>query len=70
MNKEELKAYEEQLKPCPFCGKKATIVNNFKWFYVGCSNFECGAKPKTLECYGVEGAKKAVEKWNKRGGEE
>ena len=67
MTKEELKVYEEQLKPCPFCGKKATIGNGFKWFYVSCSNFECGVKPKTLECYGVEGARKAVEVWNKRG---
>lgn len=69
MTKEELKAYEKQLKPCPFCGKKATIGNGFKWFYVSCSNFECGVKPKTLECYGVDGARKAVEVWNKRGGE-
>lgn len=36
MNKEQIKAYEEQLKPCPFCGNKAKMWNEYGWFSAGC----------------------------------
>lgn len=69
MTKEQIKAYEEQLKPCPFCGKKPKVrdLEKFKAFTVDCVNADCGANAFVKACSTLE---EAIEAWNKRGGEE
>ena len=69
MTKEQIKAYEEQLKPCPFCGSNARIKNGFGWWWVGCANSRDKCKV-TCHTYQYESPEEAVEAWNKRGGEE
>ncbi len=60
----------EELKPCPFCGKKAKVAvvgepsDRADWWYVICTNVECSVKPQTLYCY--EDKADAVEAWNRR----
>ena len=67
MTKEELKTYEEQLKPCPFCGRKATFYQD-EWGFnlVSCHNVDCPIEP----CSQNKDIEQAVKDWNKRGGEE
>lgn len=64
MTKEELKVYEEQLKPCPFCGKKATIYQD-EWGFnlISCHNTDCSIEP----CSHNKDIEQAVKDWNKRG---
>lgn len=63
MTKEELKAYEEQLKPCPFCGKKATIYQD-EWGFnlISCHNTDCPIEPCTTK----RDIEQAVKDWNTR----
>lgn len=49
---------KKELKPCPFCGEKATIGFDFDWHYVYCIN--CHAEIKS-SCKA-----EALEAWNKR----
>ena len=66
MAKEQIKAYEEQLKPCPFCGGKARLLTwdiDFKNCYIVCCR-KCEVKPSTATHTNIEYAVKA---WNKRG---
>lgn len=66
MTKEELKSYPKQLKPCPFCGKKAAVVKFAVqgYFVAGCSNaVGCGVNPMTLP---RETPEEAMEIWNSR----
>lgn len=66
MSEEELKAYEERLKPCPFCGSKpklrVTRSINFDTYIVNCR--KCEVKPSTAWHTNI---KYAVKAWNKRG---
>jgi len=64
------------LKPCPFCGKKASIStkkmrgsqsfkdgdDNCYYYFVGCFKPKCSVKPKTLAPF----SKLAVSYWNTR----
>ena len=49
-----------QLKPCPFCGKKATVVekNYEKTVFVVCCNKGCMVNPST---YSFNTTKEAIE---------
>jgi len=56
---------EEELKPCPFCGKKAKMERwprSGKWFAY-CTNKRCGVKLSTFMYVKREAAKVT---WNKR----
>lgn len=66
MTKEELKAYEEQLNPCPFCGGKAKLYNRFGWWYVACRSLRDICK---VDCSTImfDSPEEAVKVWNKRG---
>ena len=68
MTKDQIKAYEEQLKPCPFCGEKPFLEQDSvgNWF-VGCENIACECMP-TTDSY--KDPIYAVNGWNKRGEEE
>jgi Lar family restriction alleviation protein len=66
MTKDQIKAYEEQLKPCPFCGGKArlkTWVIDLETYYIVCCR-KCEVMPCTASHTNI---KYAVKAWNKRG---
>ena len=56
---------KDKLKPCPFCGGEATLVediyNDQLYNYVICSNDDCNAN--TGRC---DTEDEAITKWNKR----
>ena len=53
---------EDRLKPCPFCGGEAELLNNgHDYFWVICMNRECGC-----EMSGMDSLKAAYEQWNTR----
>lgn len=63
-----------KLKPCPFCGGKAELFNEFsrrgeEVFFVQCKNLwkGCKALAFTLDYFT---AQEAIEAWNRRAGEE
>lgn len=54
------------MKPCPFCGKPAKLggsddVNGSPYWYVYCSNLECGGN-----MFGGVNKEEVIEKWNRR----
>lgn len=54
------------LKRCPFCGRIAWMggsenVNGHPYYYVACTNMNCGATT-----FGAETKREAMEKWNRR----
>lgn len=59
------------LKPCPFCGKKARLDMNEdhhgEYYFLGCSGNDCIAR-EILACIPVSDMpiSEAVEYWNKR----
>ena len=68
MDKEQIKAYEEQLKPCPFCGGKATLCELRYGFNVKCLNhLDCSV---LVVSNITDEPEETIEIWNKRGGEE
>lgn len=69
MTKEQIKAYEEQIKPCPFCGGKARLYNRLGLWWVSCASLrdECESECRTRV---FDLPDMAVKAWNKRGGEE
>lgn len=65
MTREEIDA---NLKPCPFCGGKAYVHDNYMASHVKCDNRDCGARTKPVpheksELYTDELAMKL---WNNR----
>ena len=55
----DLHAYDEQLKPCPFCGEKAEVVYEQGWYKVGCCECWC-------QTQGFHDLEDAIKAWNKR----
>jgi len=58
-----------ELKSCPFCGKKATLVGfkgtiGEKRWYVHCENSDC--KMGNVETCYCDNKKDAIDAWNKR----
>ena len=56
----------EELKPCPFCGGKAELVDygiSGEYKVVWC--FECGARTRMFYAEIFRG-RKAIEEWNRR----
>ena len=68
MTHEQLKTYESQLKPCPFCGSKARLNNSFGWFTARCTAKipNCDVFPETMACRTVE---EVIKLWNTRSAE-
>lgn len=53
-----------KLKPCPFCGGEAHLVNSMGWpHWVWCN--ECGARVQSTK-FAEEGDAEAIAKWNRR----
>lgn len=64
----EVQTTEDKLKPCPFCGEKATLQRYFDAyeeiaFYVTCSGEFCEVSPITND---FKTEQEAIEVWNKR----
>jgi Lar family restriction alleviation protein len=58
----------EELKPCPFCGKKGklhTIPGSPRFWKVDCINWDCAGMTK---CY--RSKELAIAAWNKRATED
>lgn len=54
-----------ELKPCPFCGGKATLVNNQSGtVYVECT--KCFAMGERMYDWWGETTEQAIEAWNRR----
>ena len=68
MTHEQLKTYESQLKPCPFCGSKARLNNSFGWFTARCTAKipNCDVFPETMACRTIE---EVIKLWNTRSAE-
>lgn len=60
------KAYEDKLKPCPFCGGKARLYTRLGLWWVSCASLR---EKCNLECHTkmYELPDMAVKSWNKRG---
>ena len=72
--------YEEQLKPCPFCGGRAKLEDRYRSFIAGKSERvavvicqKCGARASRarISDYGksshsIEATQKAIDNWNNR----
>lgn len=55
----------DELKPCPFCGGKATIFSVEYWCMVECT--ECGARSKNFAAFSTTEAEQQAKKfWNRR----
>ena len=56
----------EELKPCPFCGGEAILLEDWKDgnFIVGCANNDCIARPSGIPSF--DNAEQAVKAWNTR----
>ena len=65
----ELTTKEEQLRPCPFCGQTASLIEHIDrlsskpYFYVSCNHYECTCRPITRW---YKTPDKAIEAWNRR----
>lgn len=55
----------EELKPCPFCGKKPKLYNFqlSKAYIVSCVNDNCKIRPETVV---YQRKPYAIKAWNKR----
>ena len=60
-----IRAVEDSMKPCPFCGQKPRLLNDWGRWLVDCDNHECGLLVRTPSYGSPEGA---VAKWNDRKG--
>ena len=63
MTNEQIKAYEKQLIPCPWCGKKPKLLNSYNWWWVRCRmpKSDCMVAPDTML---VRTPEEAVNIWN------
>lgn len=52
-----------KLKPCPFCGGKAELSDDYLFFSVHCSNPDCEFEIETKR---VEVKSDAINAWNTR----
>ena len=54
-----------KLKPCPFCGGEAKIIQGslYYGYRVGCENYRCTTCPITYSYHTIE---EAIEAWNTR----
>lgn len=60
--------YEKQLKPCPFCGSSAIVIetryrHGENCYFIKCSNNNCRVIPETYEHSEMTDA---IEAWNRR----
>lgn len=58
----------ETLKPCPFCGGKATRTTMRKFKYVSCENSDCSMVVEAGALFSRE--EEAIAAWNTRAGEQ
>ena len=63
MTKEQIKNYDEQLKPCPFCKKKVRLHELYGLWYVIC-NGKVVCQTRTCDT-----PEQAIAAWNEREGE-
>lgn len=57
----EMNNKRNEIKPCPFCGGKASIQTSIRFQYVSCQNPECDSfGPNGLDEY------EAIKLWNQR----
>lgn len=52
-----------ELKPCPFCGGEADVVDNEVFVDVSCRNHRCRGWADTLM---YDSKNEAIEAWNRR----
>jgi Lar family restriction alleviation protein len=52
-----------ELKPCPFCGGKAEVVDNEYFVDVSCAHIHCRGYAASLM---YNNKKEAIEAWNRR----
>ena len=54
-----------ELKPCPFCGGKASVTfgDARKWFYIECLNDDCPIHVQGMWHLDMDNA---IEEWNRR----
>lgn len=52
-----------ELKPCPFCGGEAVLINNGCFVDVSCKNFHCRGWADSLMW---KTKQEAIEAWNRR----
>ena len=52
-----------ELKPCPFCGGEADIIDNEYYVDVSCRNYRCRGFADSLM---FESEEEAIEAWNRR----
>jgi ribosomal protein L37AE/L43A len=60
----ELTALQQQVKPCPFCSRTATLApmrGTTGWWRVRCDFHDCGGTT-----WAIQGAEDAVNVWNRR----
>ena len=53
----------DELKPCPFCGRKAILRHDSSGFYAKCGNSMCSVMPTT---WYFDEEEKVIEAWNRR----
>ena len=53
----------DELKPCPFCGRKAILRRDSHGCYIGCENGMCSVLPTT---WYYETEEEAITAWNRR----
>jgi len=65
-----LELMEPKLKPCPFCGSDAQIVEretgSFAGVRVVCISPRCGAQGKSLKTTDTESREYVIQAWNQR----